>query len=163
DFYFTGPGSTAASQPLEPPQAVPLSSSSGAAPRLGTTPPSPAPAGQQPLGPQVAVGIYPPATQMPVPTASLETRRNSIGMELVLIPSGEFKMGWDSGRPDEKPVHNVVISKAFYLGKYEVTQAQWQEVMGTNPSHFKGDPNRPVERVSWKMAQEFINKLNAKE
>jgi formylglycine-generating enzyme required for sulfatase activity len=84
-------------------------------------------------------------------------------MELVLIPAGEFKRGSDSDRPDEKPSHSVSISRAFYLGKYEVTQAQWQEVMGTNPSHFKGDPNRPVERVSWKMVQEFINKLNAKE
>ena len=57
----------------------------------------------------------------------------------------------------------MLISKPFYLGKHEVTQAQWQEVMGTNPSHFKGDPNRPVERVSWQMVQEFISKLNARE
>ena len=107
--------------------------------------------------------MYPPATQMPAPAPSLETRRNSIGMELVRIPAGEFMMGSDSDRPDEKPAHKVVISQPFYLGKYEVTQAQWQEVMGTNPSHFKGDPNRPVERVSWKMVQEFISKLNARE
>ena len=100
---------------------------------------------------------------MPAPASSLETRRNSIGMELVLIPPGEFMMGSEKGDPDEKPVHKVIISKPFYLGKYEVTQAQWQEVMGTNPSHFKGDPNRPVERVSWKMAQEFISKLNGRE
>ena len=100
---------------------------------------------------------------MPAPAPSLATRRNSIGMELVRIPAGEFMMGSDSDRPDEKPAHKVVISQPFYLGKYEVTQAQWQEVMGTNPSHFKGDPNRPVERVSWKMVQEFISKLNARE
>jgi formylglycine-generating enzyme required for sulfatase activity len=84
-------------------------------------------------------------------------------MELVRIPAGEFMMGSDSDRPDEKPAHKVVISKPFYLGKYEVTQAEWQQVMGTNPSHFKGDPNRPVERVSWTMVQEFISKLNAQE
>ena len=73
--------------------------------------------------------------------------RNSIGMELVLIPPGEFMMGSDSYQADERPVHRVVISKPFYLGKYEVTQAAWLEVMGTNPSHFKGDIKRPVERV----------------
>jgi formylglycine-generating enzyme required for sulfatase activity len=84
-------------------------------------------------------------------------------MELLLIHPGEFMMGAEKGDADEKPVHKVVISKPFYLGKYEVTQAQWQDVMGTNPSHFKGDPNRPVERVSWKMVQEFITKLNARE
>jgi hypothetical protein len=90
---------------------------------------------------------------MPEPLSAI---RNSIGMELVLIPAGEFMMGSDSDRPDEKPLHQVIISKPFYLGKYEVTQTQWQEVMGTNPSHFKGNPNRLVERVSWTMVQEFI-------
>ena len=163
DFYFAGPGSTSASAapPLETPQMLPPSS--GTVSRLGATSQPPAPAGQQPLGPQVAVGVYPPATQMPAPASSLATRRNSIGMELVRIPAGEFMMGSDSDRPDEKPLHQVVISKPFYLGKYEVTQAQWQEIMGANPSHFKGDPNRPVERVSWTMVQEFISKLNARE
>ena len=170
DFYFTGPASAAASAVM----STPSPQSSSATPQLGTAdassqhrpavkPLSAAPGNQPQLGPQVAVGIYPPTGQTAAPAPSFEPRRNSIGMELVLIPPGEFKMGSDSDRPDEKPSHPVVISKAFYLGKYEVTQAQWQEVMGTNPSHFKGDPNRPVERVSWKMVQEFINKLNAKE
>lgn len=72
-------------------------------------------------------------------------------------------MGSDQGDPDEKPVHKVIISQPFYLGKYEVTQGEWVAVMGTNPSHFKGDPKRPVERVSWRMVQEFIRRLNAKE
>jgi formylglycine-generating enzyme required for sulfatase activity len=97
---------------------------------------------------------------MPEPLSAM---RNSIGMELVLIPAGEFPMGSDYYRAEERPVHRVVISKPFYLGKYEVTQAQWLEVMGTNPSHFKGDPSRPVERVSWYMVQEFIRRLNARE
>jgi formylglycine-generating enzyme required for sulfatase activity len=162
DFYFASPGSTSASAapPLETPQRPP---SSGTVSRLGTTTQPPTPSGQQALGPQVAVGVYPPTTHIPAPPSSLETRRNSIGMELVRIPAGEFMMGSDADRPDEKPLHQVTISKPFYLGKYEVTQAQWQEVMSTNPSHFKGDPNRPVERVSWKMVQEFISKLNARE
>jgi len=93
----------------------------------------------------------------------LSSLRNSIGIEFVLVPAGEFVMGSDTDDPDERPAHNVVISTPFYLGKYEVTQAQWLEVMGRNPSHFKGDLRRPVERVSWLMIQEFIRKLNARE
>jgi formylglycine-generating enzyme required for sulfatase activity len=77
---------------------------------------------------------------------------------MVLVPAGSFKMGSDNG--DEKPVHDVTISQAFYMGKYEVTQAQWQAVMGSNPSNFKGD-NLPVEQVSWDEAIAFIARLNA--
>ena len=100
-------------------------------------------------------------------TATLEaqstpekTLTNSIGMEFVLIPAGTFTMGSDTGDQDERPVHQVTISKAFYMGKYEVTQGQWQAVMGTNPSALPGDANRPVDQVSWKEAQTFISKLN---
>jgi formylglycine-generating enzyme required for sulfatase activity len=57
----------------------------------------------------------------------------------------------------------VEISQPFYLGKYAVTQAQWEAVMGNNPSRFKGDPNQPVEHVSWDEVQGFIDNLNAKE
>jgi len=64
-------------------------------------------------------------------------------------------------RSAEKPVHTVTISKPFYVGIYEVTQAQWQGVMGSNPSSFKGDA-LPVESVSWNDCQEFIEKLNEK-
>ena len=90
---------------------------------------------------------------------------NSIGMTLVLIPAGEFLMGsTDSDKdadPGEKPQHRVRITRPFYLGKYLVTQAQWQAVMGGNPSHFKG-PENPVEMVSWNDCQVFLDKLNAK-
>lgn len=79
------------------------------------------------------------------------------GIEMVFIPPGKFTMGSSS----QKPVHEVTIGQAFYIGKYEVTQAQWQALMGNNPSSFKGDENLPVERVSWDDTQEFINKLNA--
>ena len=65
--------------------------------------------------------------------------RNSIDMELVLIQAGTFQMGSNDGESNEKPVHTVRISRPFYLGKYEVTQAQWEAVMGNNPSEFKGD------------------------
>ncbi|MCK5186398.1 MAG: formylglycine-generating enzyme family protein [Deltaproteobacteria bacterium] len=110
-------------------------------------------------------------TQSPsaVAASSTETRQtttNSIGMEFVLIPAGEFEMGSPSGEEDrwdnEGPVHTVKIEKAYYLGKYEVTQEQWREVMGTNPSSFKGD-DLPVEQVSWNDAQDFVRKLNARE
>ena len=91
---------------------------------------------------------------------------NSIGMEFVLIPSGSFMMGSDpnfeAGQKDENPSHKVRISQPVYLGKYEVTQAQWIAVMGSNPSRFKGR-NNPVERVSWYDVQEFIKRLNALE
>ncbi len=91
---------------------------------------------------------------------------NSIGMEFVLIPAGEFDMGLASsevGRLDwEGPVHRVKISTAFYIGKYEVTQKQWRDVMGSSPSMFKGD-NLPVEQVSWNDVGDFIKKLNEKE
>ena len=95
-----------------------------------------------------------------------ETFINTLDMEFVLIQPGEFDMGSpanETGRyDDEGPVHHVTISKAFYLSKYEVTQKQWNEVMGDNPSYFKGD-DLPVEFVFWDDVQEFIKKLNKKE
>ena len=88
---------------------------------------------------------------------------NGIGMEFVLIRPGEFQMGLDDGGPDEGLVHTVRIGQPFYLGKYEVTQAEWEAVMGNNPSYFKGDSSRPVDQVSWDDVQEFILKLNERE
>ncbi len=88
------------------------------------------------------------------------TFTNSIGMEFVKIPAGSFMM-LDKSRDSQKPIHKVTISQGFWLQKTEVTQAQWQTVMGNNPSQFKGD-NLPVETVSWDDAQEFIKELNAK-
>jgi len=103
----------------------------------------------------------------PIPTpAIVPAFTNFIGMDFILISSGEFDMGsppnetgrWDS----EGPVHHVIISNAYYMGKYEVTQKQWRDVMVYDPSSFKGD-NLPVESVSWDDVQEFIRKLNEKE
>ncbi len=95
-----------------------------------------------------------------------DTYTNSIGMEFVKIPAGEFMMGSPSGEKDkcsdEGPVHKVMIEEPYYLGKYEVTQEQWLEVMGSNPSRFEGD-NLPVEKVSWDDVQKFIEKLNEME
>ena len=84
------------------------------------------------------------------------------GMEFVWIPAGEFRMG-STSRRDEQPVRQVRIRQGLWLGKHEVTQAEWQRVMGSNPSRFdECGPTCPVERVSWNDAQEFIGRLNAR-
>lgn len=95
----------------------------------------------------------------------LERYTNSIGMEFVLIPAGEFMMGSDVWIPTSVycgPQHYVTIKKQFYIGKYEVTQKQWYEVMNSSQSSHTGD-EFPVESVSWDDVQIFINNLNEKE
>ena len=71
-------------------------------------------------------------------------------------------MGSEDKYDDKKSVHQVRITQTFYMGKYEVTQAQWESVMGNNPSDFKG-PNLPVEQVSYEDVQTFIRRLNQRE
>lgn len=89
-------------------------------------------------------------------------RKTPSGIELAYIPPGEFLMGSENGERDEKPVHKVTISNGFWMGKYEVTQSQWQNLMGSNPSQFKNcGGDCLVEQVSWDDAQLFIAKLNA--
>lgn len=117
---------------------------------------------------------------------------NSIGMEFVQIPAGEFVMGGllpagkkaDPYMEAQKPAHRVRITQPFYMGRHEVTQSEWVAVMETNPSYAApgtlrwkpemharaaADParydewRRPVERVSWEEAQEFVRRLNARE
>jgi formylglycine-generating enzyme required for sulfatase activity len=105
---------------------------------------------------------------------------DGVNLAMVLIPPGEFLMGSTAEEqarfseeaheagdqsaviriPTEGPKHRVRITRPFYLGKYEVTQAQWEAVMGSNPSRFPGDPSRPVEQVSWNDVQPFVAKLN---
>ena len=107
---------------------------------------------------------------------------NSIGMKFVLIPPGEFDMGSGPEEvqrlrsdfsaqkapqrlidriPAETPQHRVRITGAFYMGVCEVTQAQYERVMGSNPSHFKRcGPDAPVEHVSWTDAAEFCQRLS---
>ena len=89
--------------------------------------------------------------------------KNGITIDMVKVEAGTFMMGATSEmmnpEDDEKPVHQVTLTNDYYMGKYEVTQALWQAVMGSNPSYFKGD-NLPVEQVSWNDCQEFISKLN---
>ncbi len=83
------------------------------------------------------------------------------GMEFVFVKGGCFQMGdtFGDGDKDEKPVHEVCVSD-LYLGIYEVTQAQWERVMGSNPSHFKRGGNYPVEQVSWNDVYKYIERLN---
>ena len=102
------------------------------------------------------------------------TITNSIGMELVYIPSsftsklhsGSFIMGSPSNEKgrwsNEGPQRSVTIGKGFLIGKYEVTQEEYEKVMGTNPSYFKNCPKCPVEGISWNDAKEYIRKLNAR-
>lgn len=92
-----------------------------------------------------------------------DTFRDSLtGMEFIFVKGGCYQMGdtFGDGDSDEKPVHEVCVSD-FYMGKYEVTQGQWRQVMGNNPSSNTncGD-NCPVEEVTWTDVQEFIEKLN---
>jgi formylglycine-generating enzyme required for sulfatase activity len=87
---------------------------------------------------------------------------NTLGMKLTLIPAGEFQMGSPTSEKDrngDETRHQVKITKPFYLGVYEVTQAQYERVMGKNSSKFKG-PQNPVEKVSWTEAVEFCRKLS---
>ena len=106
------------------------------------------------------------------PTQSNDTTEMKFGLskvaaaiekEMVLIPSGKFKMGspeLEAGRENDETQHEVTLTKPFYMGQYEVTQEQWEAVMGGNPSSSKG-AKLPVTDVSWKDCQEFIEKLNA--
>jgi len=92
--------------------------------------------------------------------APLELRPND-DIDMVVIPAGSFTMGSDKGS-DEKPLHTVSI-RSFLMGRTEVTQKQWEDVMGSNPSRFTAcGPECPVENVSWNDVQEFIAKLYQK-
>ena len=93
-----------------------------------------------------------------------EAMFSSIKKDMVLIPAGKFEMGsavTEKGRSNFETLHIVRITNPYYMGKYEVTQEQWQTVMGNNPSQTKG-AKLPVTGVSWHNCQEFIKKLNAK-
>ena len=89
--------------------------------------------------------------------------KDGVNIEMVKVEAGSFDMGatpeMQNPDEDEKPVHRVTLTNNYYIGKYEVTQALWKIVMGSNPSNSKGD-NLPVEKVSWNDCQKFISKLN---
>lgn len=91
-------------------------------------------------------------------TVSLSAELNKLINNMVYVSGGTFIMGGDESS-DQTPTHSVTLS-SYYICKYEVTQALWRAVMGSNPSYFKGD-NLPVESVSWNDCQTFINRLNS--
>lgn len=118
------------------------------------------------------------AQQSPAPSDAARYSLSALldGSAFVPIPAGETTMGSLDGNADERPLHRVRISHAFEMGKFEVTQSQWDAVMrnphsrpnagegadAMNPSRFKG-PTRPVENVPWKYIQEFLAKLNQRD
>ena len=84
-------------------------------------------------------------------------------MEMIYVAPSTFMMGSpvsEVGRDANETQHQVTLTKGYWLGKYEVTQAQWQSVMGSNPSKFQGG-SRPVEQVSWEDCQRFIDTVNS--
>lgn len=139
------------------------------------------------------VTAAPTPTRTPVSTrtdknpnekTSGKIRKNSIGVELVYVPPGDFIMGSSAEEiaeaveqrkkyakdaksedfANETPGHKVIVREGFWIGKFEVTQAQWQAVTGSNPSKFtECGADCPVERVSWDDIQIFLKKLNAKD
>ncbi len=95
-------------------------------------------------------------------TLELDRFTNPMGLTFVRIPAGTFRMV-STLRPEEQPVHTVDI-RSFWMGGTEVTQVQWQVVMGTNPSHFKeAGPDAPVEQVTWENVQVFLRRLTEKD
>ena len=104
------------------------------------------------------VGVSVKSGQRTEPAAELETVTNSLGMRFVRVPQGRFVMG---GEGAAGPTREVAV-QSFFIATTEVTQAQWETVMGFNPSVFK-DPRRPVENVTWLQAQSFLEQLNRTE
>nr|NCR38281.1 formylglycine-generating enzyme family protein [Microcystis aeruginosa S11-05]NCR51791.1 formylglycine-generating enzyme family protein [Microcystis aeruginosa S11-01] len=109
--------------------------------------------GDSPIPPQTQPGTAPGNK-----TSFTENLADGITLEMVSLPAGKFLMG--SPESDyEKPPHQVKVN-SFAIGKYPITQAQYQAVMGNNPSGFKNNPQNPVENVSWNGAQAFCQKLS---
>ena len=110
--------------------------------------------------------IIEPGDPVPTPGALTQlgpppARSVPIGMKFALIPAGEFLMGSDKNKAySDNPTHLVRITRPFYLGIHEVTQGEYQAVMGEKPSYYTGSDDLPVERVSWLDAVKFCNKLS---
>ncbi|ANV86778.1 MULTISPECIES: bifunctional serine/threonine-protein kinase/formylglycine-generating enzyme family protein [Cyanophyceae] len=113
--------------------------------------------------------------QPSMPSSFVEDLGNGVKLEMILIPAGSFMMGTPYDEitklckeykvdyfKRERPQHHVKIKKPFYMGKFLVTQGQWQAVMGNNPSYFNDGDNYPVDSVSWNDCQKFIEEINKK-
>ncbi|NCS79583.1 MAG: SUMF1/EgtB/PvdO family nonheme iron enzyme [Microcystis aeruginosa K13-07] len=114
--------------------------------------------GDSPIPPQTQ-----PETALGDKTSFTENLAKGVTLEMVSLPAGKFLMGSPDididASDDEKPPHQVKVN-SFAIGKYPITQAQYQAVMGNNPSSFKNNPQNPVEKVSWNDAQAFCQKLS---
>jgi len=100
---------------------------------------------------------------VPANAAAQRGAREAAGIAFVWIPPGANTIGDNAGPPQERPETSVEITQGFWMGAYPVTQAEWEAVIGTNPSGFRGGGSRlPVENVSWNDAQEFLRRLNAR-
>ena len=102
------------------------------------------------------------ATILKMPWKEEEDLGQGVKLEMVLVPAGKFMMGSpkkEKDRDDDETQHEVTLTKSYYMGKYVVTQEQWEQIMGNNPSYYKGT-KLPVTGVSWNDFQKFIKKLN---
>lgn len=104
-----------------------------------------------------------PHSSSPSSTVSISSEINKLLNNMVYVSGGTFTMGSTSEQGSEaygseKPTHSITLS-SYYICKYEVTQALWRDIMGSNPSYFKGD-NLPVKQVNWNDCQTFINRPN---
>ena len=141
--------------------------------RLGGEPAAkPTAAAQVPLRPGYGAPLLPPDQDGARSSVAGVTRNaqglweitlwiGAVSIDLVQLPAGRYRMGSDAGDQDEMPVHEVSIRKPFWMGKYPVTQAQWQAVRGFNPSKSReAGPEAPVENVSYHACEGFIDRLN---
>src|SRR5262249_7599604 len=149
-----GPPEPAPAEPLSERDPPPKKAEAPPPPKQEAPPPKPAPR-------------LPLLKLEPRPRAPVKRIRNAIGMELVLIPQGTFQMGSpaaEAQRGTDEHQHPLTLTKHFYMGVYEVTQEQYERVMGTNPARFDknngGGPDHPVENVFWLEAKEFCKKLS---
>nr|CRH07344.1 conserved exported protein of unknown function [Candidatus Magnetococcus massalia] len=120
------------------------------------------PTARAPLArPKVAAAAAKPTQKWSKKSPQQRLNGKSAGIRFIQVPGGCFQMGGNSKQltPFERPAHTVCL-KTHWMSQYEVTQAQWEKMMGKNPSFFKLGPNYPVEQVSWDDAQRFITKLN---
>jgi formylglycine-generating enzyme required for sulfatase activity len=117
------------------------------------------------LGPATGTAQEPSSLR---PAGKLEVIANSIGMKLVRIPAGQFRMGspgTEAEREPEEALHEVAITRPFWMGAYEVTQAEYAKIESKPTAHFSaergGGPDHPVENIEWNAAVAFCNKLSA--
>ena len=120
----------------------------------------------RPSSPAAAPASTPVSAPASAPAADQVTT-NRLGMQLAAIPAGRFQMGSPDNEPgrrdNEGPQHEVELTRGFYLGVYPVTQDEYQQVVGSNPSRFTGDGRRPVEQVTWFDTVAFCNRLSERE